>query len=39
MDMESVFMVARWEGDMGRMGEKVRGLEVQIGSYRIAMGM
>ena len=31
-------MVARQEGCRG-MGKEVRGLKVQIGSYRIAMGM
>ena len=26
MDTESILMVARWEGECGRMGKEVRGL-------------
>ena len=38
MDTECVLMVARQKG-LGGKEEELRGLRVQIGSYRIAMGM
>ena len=39
MDTENVFMVARWEGVLGEWVRRWGDKEVQIGSYRIAMGM
>ena len=38
MDTGSIMMVARWEGGVGEWVKTGGDYEVQLGSYRIAMG-